>query len=60
MTRTHGIGVILEKTLSDGSKVFDVSIAAVRLSAVTEADALEFIEKVNAALEAHTLGPQLQ
>lgn len=43
-----------EHFLTDGSSVWDVDFGSVHLCAVTEKDARDLVEKLAAAVEAHT------
>jgi len=45
---------VIPKTLTDGSKVFDVKVGNEVWPAVTEDDASELAEKIRAAIEGHT------
>lgn len=45
---------MIERALSDGSKVYDVVIGATNLAAVTERDARDLLYKLITAIEAHT------
>lgn len=45
---------IVERTLSDGSKVHDVVFGDVLLPAVTERDAAELAQKIQFAVHDHT------
>jgi hypothetical protein len=48
------VSQIIERKLSDGSSVFDVAIGSLLLPAITEKDAAQLADKIEAAIEAHT------
>lgn len=46
---------VMSKTLSDGSKVFDVSVPPTKLAAKSEDDAWDLAGKIRDAIRSHSL-----